>query len=458
MTPKYHDSFEELEKWLEGFRKRHQGYFPQKMERWYQRVEKSHQEIRNLIGGIRVQKLFTLESNQDAVALEQIKPITNEILAIIPSYLAGYGFTEDVFCRPTIQQGTHSVFKVSKHVRTYAEKVLKNPYNSDDTKEKMKRLDKALSRLGEVWAKSKTSNIELEATLSTSAKSFILLGHYGPDSDSCFRNGSDKTNHKFVLGQTPNTFTLSVAQKHPKKDKFVNKARAFGFVSNNNKTLNFCNLYLSPGFMEGDVLNVVSRMSEEILGGKCKMQEDMNSIYGHGEINNGIYQNPYGKWSFTLGSKLNIVQQLIPERHLVQTFRCPRCAEPSKNENGWEDVDEEYLCKYCHSHAHICEITNKATFKDLVPVLNDCGFQVLAHPDYAAKLIKCSICELNSPSITEVENDMVCPSCLELVFDQCENCHRMVRSENISDIGDKTVCNSCVENGCNPFEEEFIMV
>ncbi len=452
----YADAKADFLEWVGKFKQKHEGYFPTKLDRWYDRVESNHHGIRKLLGGVRQQHFINLESNQNPITAEEAKPYIQEIKEILPNYLNGYGFSEDVFLRPTIPQGTHSSFKVGKHVRTYAEKNLRDAVTYGDAKSRLVKLDKTLSKLGELWAQARTSKVELEITLSTSARSFVLLGHYGPDVDSCFRNGSDKTNHKFVLGQTPDTFTLSIAKKHKEKDKFVNAARAFGWIPNGSNVINVCNFYLSPGFYEGDALEITKRVAEKILGTKAKHYEDILMIDGTGEPQNGIYNNPYARWTFAAETAKISTQILYPNRDLIQTFNCPACREKHKDDRSWDDVDDRYVCRYCVESSHMCEITAQRTFMDLITIYDENGHDRDVHPNYARKLMQCKGCGIPSLALIDMNSDNICPNCLEKDYDHCDSCGKLVASEVIDDFWNGTICQDCSSKG--NLNNEFISI
>jgi hypothetical protein len=437
----YQDSWESFHEWTAGFRKKHEGYFPQNLKGWFDRVESQHANIRKIIGGTRKQAFYQLKSTQSPISKQDAEPLVKEILNIVPQYLAGYGFTEEVFLRPTIQQGTHSVFKTGKHVRTYANSHVRDQKVAGDSKPKFAKLDKALSELGLLWAKARTSDIELEATLSTSPKSFMLLGHYGPDSDSCFRNGSDKTNHKFVLGQTADTFTFSISKKHPTKPKNVNVCRAFGWLGNN--CLNFCNPYLVAGFPEGDALEVMNRISAEILKAEVDVKEDYCEIAGSGEHNNGIYNNPYGRWTFYPKGQMPGVQILRPYRNFIQVFECENCHDVYDRERDLQLVDDILVCPHCVQQAEKCEITNQLSLKPLVNMISDNGLSYLVHPKYAQQFPKCK-CGTHSQILQKVNGEELCPECVESQMSECTRCNKLFYDNDLSDIGDSLVCEACM--------------
>lgn len=444
MSNGYCDTWEEFNNWINtSFKKKHEGFFPTNLRTWFDRVESSHVDIRKLLGGIRKQSFYKLDSTQNSISKQEAEPIVREITNILPQYLAGYGFTDEVFLKPTVQQGTHSVFKVGKHIRTYALSQLRDTNFYGEAKAKIAKLDQALSKLGLLWSKARTSSSDLEATLSTSAKSFTLLGHYGPDSDSCFRNGSDKTNHKFVLGQTPNTFTFTISKRHETKPKNINVFRAFGWI--NQDVINFCNPYLVPGFAEGDAIEVMRRISSEILRTEAQCIEDQCNIDGSGEVNYGIYNNPYGRWSFIGKNKRLEFQTLIPYRNFIQVFQCDHCGEKFKSDKDFTLIDEEYVCNYCKSDAKECEITHELTLQPLVEIIDENGLMHFVHPKYAKTLSRCK-CGIRTQILIEVNGESYCPDCIDSKFQQCDRCGSFIDNEDINDLMNESVCEKCLND------------
>lgn len=435
------DNYQDFENWFNVFYARHGGSKPGNLKRWFNEVEKSHQDIRGFLGGVKKQSFFKLNSQQKPLSKEEAIPIIREILSLVPSYLECYGYSEDIFLLPTIKQGTHSEFKVPKHIRYYATNHIKIPFND------IKRLDKALSSLGELWSRARTSNIELETTISTSARAFSLLGHYGPDTDSCFRNGSDKTLDKFCLGQTKNTFVLTIAKKN-EKDVYKNVARCFGFSDPHFGVLNFSNYYASSKFLEGDGIETIRMVLNDLW-----KTTDYDFIEDRSLID-GVYHNPYGRWSFikknhypnyTLNANINMLKHFI----------CVRCDKDQGAERGWQEVDDEYICNRCANSAKICEISGKFTFKTLIEVLvNKKIFN--AHPDIANQYRKCNYCQ--TPTDILLTDDQICVDCYDTNYTNCDNCLKDIKIDEIISCDFEDICVNCVNEGHLPYDDEIIDV
>jgi hypothetical protein len=444
------DSFEKFSPWFDKFLKRNGGWSPHNIKRWFDAVDKQHEGLRRLIGGVRKEGVLNLKSQQTPLNMRDAEPVINRILQILPDYLASYSFTKEAFLYPTIQQGTHSGFRLTKHVKTYADMQAKNGVINKAT---IKDLEGLLSSLGALWNKARTSDIELESTFSTSAKGFALLGHYGPDQDSCFRNGSDKTADKFVLGQSKDTFVISISKFNTEKDKWTNVARCFGFTSPDYRVFNICNPYMTPGFMEGDAIEAFRQTIQNIVGEECELHDDQIIIYDR-----VVYHNPYGRWSFTKGkgSRLTEPQVLSADINLIKAFSCPHCLGNARSDVGWEEIDNVYVCPSCVRRAQVCGLSGRKTFSELVEALDKNNRLVYVHHEVALEMIRCDGCRIPHLQTTTLNSTNLCSECVDATCSVCDGCDKLINDSDISDFGTRDYCNTCLEAGLLPFEEEEI--
>jgi hypothetical protein len=442
------DDWTTFKEWLEqDFLKRHGGYNIRHQEYWWKQVEKRHKDIRELIGGIRIEKEIQLKTQQNLVREEDAKPFVDEILSILPDYLIGYNFTKDVFLKPQIVEGTHKATKTAKHVRAYADQALRYTEQSSVV---LKRLDKALSQLGELWAKARTSDTKLHITLSTSPRAFVLLGHYGPDSDSCFRNGSDKDFHKWMLGQTDNSFVVTIAAFDQEKQKSKNVARCFGFLKAD--AVHIFNHYFSPSFLEGDAIESLKLFFSQLWKTEVSFFENISKLLG-------IYQNPYGRWSFFKGKKDTVQPDVIVgETQNISKFECPICAYAHPHDLAWREIDDNLVCHNCVKKAHTCEISHCLTFKELSSVITADGITKFVHPDVAAIYTQCSNCTNRAENLVSVNDELICKECVECCCSFCDHCNQYVSDDEMNDIGTRDICQTCMSRGISPFDEDELYV
>lgn len=455
------DDFDAFTKWLEVFRSRNGGWYPGDIKGWFDRVNQSHQFLRTKLGGIRREYNISLKSQQKPIAMADALPFINEILNIVPGYLEKdkLPLTKEVFLQPTMSRGTHQAIRVGKDVRAYAELILR--YSLDKASQ-MKKLDTALAKLGELWARAKTSETELEATISTSPRSFMLLGHYGPDQDSCWRQGSDKTRDKYALGQSPNTFTVTIAAH--KNNKLKNVARCFGWTNEYFETINTANYYFADKFSEGDGLEILKTIFSSLWNDKLEMHEDRQYIPEDKDGKGQVFHNQYGRWTFTKGQGSVIKRSSDCEFHpyldMIKRFKCPKCRrEYGSNDKDWSIVDEIYVCPICVDDSFLCELTNTRTFKDLVGYLHDNGEYMMVKPSSVVDAANCASCGIkHAIQMHTPDKRIVCTDCFEAEYEECESCHSFVPNEEMADLGDMDICDICLENGVSPISDEVLVL
>lgn len=437
---------QDFSNWLNsGFLKRNpNGWTPVNLDKWFTCVNKGHTDIRSLLKDNIVQKNYYIASGQKEIDIESnaVQTLINKLLALEPSFLKNLALTKEDFKLPTIANGTHNARKLSKELSRYFRDVF---YNKPTV---LAEVDKIISTLGELWAKSKTNACDLEITLSTNAKAFALLGHYGPDKDSCFRQGSTSPYDKWIFAQSKNTFVISVSKANEKKKlKRENVARALGWFENN--TFHVRNYYFSPGFHEGDFLELLSLFFSELLNTKVIMRENYALLSNTSYNGWTFYQNNYGNWSF--GSN---PQESYLDLNLngILCHECEKCHRKFKDDKHFKNIDTLHVCDYCYNVANVCEVSGIRTFEELVPIIDAYGNEISVHSTIAATYKKCTICNNHSSSLFEIENDNICHSCLATDYSYCEIGNHYVKDSQILDIGDITCC----KNHKKDIESEMI--
>lgn len=424
--------------WLnKSFLTRHGGFFPKFQDRWYNNVEDTHKDLRELIGGVRLNKQITINSKQNPAPINQYGDLADGICKVLPEYLDFYGFDKSIFALPSIPQGNHNVIKLSKHIFNHANVRYHNGLlQSDD----LRKIDKLISELGTVWSKNKCNSMTVDVSLSTSHKAFALLGHLGPDNNSCFNQQSDKPQHKYTLGQSKDTFVITVSQYNKEKGKDKNLARCIGFLSYNKKVFHTSNFYFAEGFCEGDFLEILKEFFKSFWQDEVTVAENVNSI------TNKFYQNEYGIWSFGKGSIRIEPEELRCNAHLISTFVCPHCLRGYKDPSEWYELDNELYCFKCIALANICEITKRKTLLELEPVLNTDNKMVLAHPDVARAMQKCVNCDMPSMRLINVGGEQICNDCIESNYSECDFCGELVNDENLEELENLDICPKCLGN------------
>lgn len=428
------DSYESFNSWItEDFNKRHKGFVPKNIKKWYDNIESSHGEIRKLLGGTKYENTIKLKSQQNPANRNEAMPIIASLVGLIPGYLRDYQLTSESLLLPTIPRGSHNAQKISKHIKTYAQE--RYDLGSDASKE----IDRLLSELGTLWSKARTNESELTVTISTTPKGFALLGHYGPDSDSCFRQGSDKTDHKYIFGQSKNTFVITISKFYEEKKKHVNVARCMGFANDDMTVFSLANYYFLPKFQEGDAIEAIKQTFEKLVGKPLNFVENVVSY-------SVVYHNPYGNWA--LSTNENIDRQVLKANVLgIKLFICEHCFSEEKSSNGWVFIDGKECCNSCISMANTCALSKEFTFRDLVELIDKDGDTILVHPDLSV-YPKCSICNHNAMSTTKTKNNLsVCERCLDPNFHFCDKCEQYVANDDICQFSEEDICTLCSDEG-----------
>jgi hypothetical protein len=204
------------------------------VKEWVERVDKSHIKLRDKIGGV-TKTYAVCTSDAPQAPLSTVESAMCPISKIIPDYYAEYSLSYVDFRTPQLNKLKNR--SGSKHILQYARRI-KTP------EDQLKELERAVERLGQIWAQYKTREERLYITLSTDPKAFSLLGRYQIDRSSCFRQGDFNSDKKYTLGAHENTF-VALFHKKPEykleEDSGDFVARSMGMVTGDN--LNIVNIF-----------------------------------------------------------------------------------------------------------------------------------------------------------------------------------------------------------------------
>lgn len=274
---------------------------------WFDSVSDEHADIRSFLGGESVSFDINIKNESGPADPEKAKDIIKQIKELIPNkeYLRhqdeGY-VTDKQLLYPTIQWGSHFGMKTSKCLnRAFTDS---NSYGEFGyqliPKEKTDKFNKLLSQLSKLWAKQKTTAEKYTVKLDTSPQGFIMLGHYGPDVNSCFRMGGQREDDKFTLGELKNTYVVTIS-----KDKCL--ARMWGFSNDKYDTFNVCNVY-QKGMKEGNIIAALKGFFAKLTKvnpSDIHLHEDSISIQC------GVYHNGNEFGSYTFSTKKRIGLQKL---------------------------------------------------------------------------------------------------------------------------------------------------
>ncbi len=291
--------------WFGDFVDTFGGSRPENYNKWFDMVEENHVQIRRLLGGVKkhfVVKITDKVADADEDACE---PMVNAITKNLPYYLSDYGMVKADLLKPMI-----SGIKTSKHISYYL--ASRRP----GVKEK-KEVETAIAKLGEEWAKSKTVEQEITCTITTDPKAFCLLGHYGPDNCSCFRQTAGNARHKYNLGAISNTFVVlfrsgNIVVDEPQNSKNT-LARMWGFYNPKDDVLNFCNYYKDRDLTDGNAIEALRQVCADMLEVDEKKIKRADQMIRKGVgVEVWLNSNAVQNWSFYESDKSMDYQYLNP--------------------------------------------------------------------------------------------------------------------------------------------------
>lgn len=262
------------------------------VENWFHKVQTSKKNLRLHIGGVSLSLKLDIDEYKIPINSAAADGIIVKLMGLIPDYFD----TNRISLKDLYDSTFPSGIKVSTSISKYLNYIRA-------TQQITKEVNATLSRLGECWSKTKVVKQSLYAHLDTSCKAFVLLGHYGPDNDSCFRHGSGSEWNKITLAEKTNSFVFLLSENNIKDiDKEDNiLVRMWGFITGkpNFEVINFCNYYHAPGMLEGNAFDSCRRVSAHLLG--VSPDEVICTKNAIEVSNSGVYHNKrthQPNWSF----------------------------------------------------------------------------------------------------------------------------------------------------------------
>lgn len=264
---------EQFTEWYKDFIKKHGGKSLKEPSKWFNKVQTSHKNLIELLGGEEV--TVDVELVSGTIFQNDIEPILNNIKYYLPDYLKTYELTVDDFLTSKIKKCKD--ITVTKHIKGYAERI-KAPECT------MKQIEYYLTKMGTIYSGVSKTNEKYTVNLSCSAKKFAEIGNFGCDEGSCFRQGGGLNSHlKYIVGVNPDTFAITV------HDKDKCKFRMLGFIKNGNH----CAISPYPYYQGQNTLNLsagtslCSNAMLKIFGNnlsrnsKCDASWTGHDVYGH---------------------------------------------------------------------------------------------------------------------------------------------------------------------------------
>jgi hypothetical protein len=296
--------YEKFKEWYDEFlikNPRGYGMLIKADQNWYNKCLENHKVINEIIDGKSVVIQHKFANLQLPANTDRAERSIQGILNYIPNYLGKYGYEKKVLYFPVLPDG----MKTGKHIIGYINRFDKTQYIFSD--EKKKEIEKYISILGEEWAKTRKDECEVTSILSTNPKAFISIGHYGPDSKSCLKNGGCNEKHKYVMAtDLGNSFVL-IVRTSSKTGKIElnsknNYARMWGFYQKDTGTVNFCNFYSNDQLTLASIFDIAKahavnllQIDEENLGFAenilKSVPNDVNIYHNHDKRGNWTFYN-----------------------------------------------------------------------------------------------------------------------------------------------------------------------
>jgi hypothetical protein len=367
----HNTSPEDFKKWYQEFLGKYSGF--RTSDKWFNRVEENHQNLRNKIGGVRLTLPIELKDVIPAVNFDDIDKITHQLLVQIPQYFYDYKFNRKDLCVPTVGRGEQLGMKFGKHIQTWC--------NRNNVSQEIKDgVAKVMSSLGEAWARSKTQKVKLYVTMTTDPKAFCMIGHYGVDYGSCFKQGGCNQSHKYMIGQTPNTYVLLVSNGPDDFEKVHENnstkstilARYWGVANEDLDIFGLVNWYQKKNEPEGNVYNATEQFFAELLGvEKAKKYTEQIKVPP-------VFQNKVINWCICKPDRSFSPQTFaMMDKYLSNLQKCSVCSDTFSYPDEGKEADHVLVCNQCADKSNICEFSGKATFKPLVKAVHFSGKEIM---------------------------------------------------------------------------------
>lgn len=335
---------------------------------WYDRVEKSHEEIRAKLGGVRKIQKIELDNVDPVCSWKDIAPYASHLYTLIPDYFSKYQIGIGDMVRPIIPKDKKPKgCKFGKHIATWIS------WNKKEIRgtEKDKTINDLICKIGGAWAAAKSRKDTLYVNISTSPVAFSYIGAYGPDNGSCFRQGAQNHHHKFILGQNQHTFVIIVSSKEQEEtfNDANNIARIWGVCNSDMSEIILSNRYILQTYSQhGNINKAIEVAFSNITGLKYSTHN-----VGKGGIRiDGAYQNAD---TYALTTVKKDIKDKVVKFDITNFDSIGKCRNDGHfGQNGKTIfiVDGYYYCRICMEKmgAKFCEYSKTWTTKPLVEVFD----------------------------------------------------------------------------------------
>ncbi len=303
---------------IDGYGVRHD-YIPQDVDDWINRIDISHGKIREILGGKSKTLSIETDSSTKGLDINVVRPIMSKIVNVMPDYYVQYKFSDQDFCHEKLTKFKNMY--ATTHIMGYVKRKKISP-------ELAKIVNDQVAILGEYHKKNKSEPNLCYITISTDPKAFALVGYYGCDSGSCFRQGDFNSDKKYAFATCPNSFVGLIHDNKTVKIDKNNKeihSRFLGILEDD-RVLHITNVYGNGNYIAQNdrrrklyvTQDKLIKTSEELFGFEIPA-----TVYGLSKMKGGIHYSGYMEYQIydkklhtTIGSRtVKITSKYSKESH-----------------------------------------------------------------------------------------------------------------------------------------------
>lgn len=338
----------EFKEWFDQFHKTNTGFEPPK--EWPTEVNKSKDKIRKLLGGVRKIMPIELENSYTPCDYSIIKDKVEQLQKLIPNYFSYYNLTTADMQYPLLQRTKFSGMAWPKHMKFWI-----NMNNVPVGTQVSVR--KIISELGDIWVTLKTQKQIMYANMTTDPKAFAYIGHYGPDTGSCFRQTKINQIHKYILGLEPESFVFLIQSSPDEELEAAKKGntlcRSWGMPNKDLSVFHLGNYYPLANVSEANLHASIERFFGDFFGIKrAKHFENNYTITGE------LYHNTNFRWSLCKPTPSISPHEfrVVKSGCLVGLIKCATCDNQISNNSAKMAFNQTYkFCEDCFNKLPICD-------------------------------------------------------------------------------------------------------
>jgi hypothetical protein len=322
---------------------------------WFDLVEDAHIDIRSFLGGVEKDGIFDFEDCDPVIKdYSVIEPEIIRLTNILPGYFTDFKFAPKNMCYPLIPvEGKFKGMKWSTHIAHYAR-------NEKINKEQEKELSSIMATMNKKWLLEKTKKTSLRVVLSTHPAAFMMLGHYNCDGQSCFKDGGANHIHKYILGQTKDSYVGIISFSDNTKEYLdldkPNVARFWGASNESHTIFNVNNIYVGRDY-EKHRANIFKAIKLAI--GSVLSTDSVQIFEGRLRYTT-CYQNKTENWSICSTHLPKFTDQSIVEK--VGIFKNPQACQKCFVyclSTDLSNINSRLLCCECCKDFVKCELCSK---------------------------------------------------------------------------------------------------